>query len=146
MFKYLLAASLTALCVWSLTDSELQAKDFAVVVSAKSPVKKLSKRQVKRLYLGRSKKLPGAGKAVVIDYSQGNPWRASFYKDVIGKYGSKLESYWSKLKFTGRGQPPSQFSSVEEVIKTLESNPNAISYLPKSEVTANLKVLYQHDS
>lgn len=124
-------------------SSHLEAANLAVVMSAKSSVEKLSRRQVKKLFLGKSKKLPSGGVATVLDHQNSYAAREAFYKDVIGKHGSKLETYWSKLKFTGKGQPPKQVESVTELVTALTNDQNAISYLKKEDITGDLKIVFE---
>ena len=58
----------------------------------------------------------------------------------------QLNSYWSRLIFTGRGQPPFAVSGNSEVLEFIASNPNMIGYvdvraLQTAANLSNVKVL-----
>ena len=54
---------------------------------------------------------------------------------------SQLKSYWSKLVFTGKGQPPRDVQTDAEMIELVAGNPNIIGYVDISSVTDKVKVL-----
>jgi ABC-type phosphate transport system substrate-binding protein len=52
-----------------------------------------------------------------------------------------VKAHWSKIVFTGRGQPPRQASNASEAKKLIAENPNAIGYIDHSAVDASVRVL-----
>ena len=115
--------------------------DVVAVVSAKSPITTLSKSEVADLFLGRATRFPDGGRAEPIDQSEGTRVRDEFYATFTGKSPAQVKSYWSKIIFTGRGQPPRMVTSDAEVRKVLAANPLAIAYLERSSVDSTLKIL-----
>ena len=115
--------------------------DVVAVVSAKSPVAHLTRTEVADLFLGRSSHFPDGGHAVPIDQAEGTPARDEFYVTFTGKSAAQLKAYWSKIIFTGRGQPPRTAANDVEVRKVVAANPNAIAYLQRGAVDASVKVL-----
>jgi len=53
----------------------------------------------------------------------------------------QVKAFWSKIIFTGRGQPPKTVASSLEAKKLLVANLNAISYIDQSLVDATLRVV-----
>lgn len=116
--------------------------EIAVVVSAKSPVGNLTQEQVSQIFLGKASSFPGGQTAMPIDQSEGQAARDEFYTKVTGKSPAQLKAYWSKLIFTGKGQPPKEVPNAAEVKKLVANNPNTIAYIEKGSVDSSVKVVY----
>ena len=103
--------------------------DVVAVVSSKSPVTALSKSQTAAIFLGKASRFPNGELAVPIDQAEGSAARDQFYNNLTGKSPAQLKAYWSKIIFTGRGQPPLAVSDSDEVKQRLANNPQAIGYI-----------------
>jgi ABC-type phosphate transport system substrate-binding protein len=117
------------------------AADVVAVVSAKSPVTTLSKNQTVDIFLGKASRYPDGSQAVPIDQAEGSPARDEFYASYAGKSAAQVKAHWSKIIFTGRGQPPAEAANSAEVKKRIAANPNAIGYIEQSSVDGSVKVL-----
>ncbi len=115
--------------------------EVVVVVSAKSPVSKLTTTQVARIFLAKASTFPGDGTAVPLDQAEGAAVRNEFNSKVTGKDASQHQAYWSKLIFAGDGQPPRVVSGDEQVKRALANDPNAIGYIDIGAVDGSVKVL-----
>jgi ABC-type phosphate transport system substrate-binding protein len=124
----------------SLSSTAVIAEVVAVVAST-SPVTHLSKSQVANIFLGKSKQYPNGGPAVPIDQAEGSTGRNEFYTKASGKSPAQIKAYWSKIIFTGKGQPPKVIADSTALKQLLASNPSAISYMEQSLVDTNLKVV-----
>jgi ABC-type phosphate transport system substrate-binding protein len=121
--------------------ADVAAADVVAVVSAKSPVSTLSKNQVVDIFLGKTSHFPDGSQAVPIDQIEGSAARDEFYLKSAGKSPAQLKAHWSKIIFTGRGQPPQEVSNSAAVKKRLLENPNAIGYIEENLVDASVKVV-----
>jgi ABC-type phosphate transport system substrate-binding protein len=119
----------------------MAAAEVVAVVSAKSPVTTMTHNQVVDIFLGKSRRFPDGGPAVPIDQAEGSAARDEFYLTFAGKSAAQLNAHWSKIIFTGRGQPPKEVANGAEVKKRLAANLNAIGYLEQSQVDASVKVV-----
>jgi ABC-type phosphate transport system substrate-binding protein len=115
--------------------------DEVTVVSAKSTVTTLSKSQVADIFLGKITRFPDGTQAVAIDQSEGTLARDEFYAKIAGKSAAQMQAYWSRIIFTGRGQPPKAVPSSSEVKKLLVANPNTIGYVDPKLVDDTLRVV-----
>jgi ABC-type phosphate transport system substrate-binding protein len=115
--------------------------DVVVVVSAKSPVAPLSKNQIVDIFLGKTSHFPDGSVAVPIDQAEGAAARDEFYTGLASKSEAQLKAYWSKIIFTGRGQPPREVANGIEVKKFIAANPAAIGYIERSLVDDSVKVV-----
>ena len=128
--------------VWALAFSgTLAMADVVVVVSAKSPVTTLTKNQIADIYLGKSARFPDGSPAVPIDQAEGEAVRDEFYTNFAAKSAAQIKAHWSKIIFTGRGQPPKAVLNSGEIKQLLAHDPRAIGYIERSAVDGSVKVL-----
>lgn len=111
------------------------------VVSVRSPVTTLSKNQVADIFLGKTARFPNGSAAVPVDLAEGTAARDEFYAQFTGKSAAQLKAHWSKIIFTGRGQPPKTVPNSVDTKKLLAGNPNAIAYIDYKDVDASVRVL-----
>jgi ABC-type phosphate transport system substrate-binding protein len=136
--QYIAACSLAALGFCATASIA----DVVVVVSAKSQIVALSKGQVADIFLGKSARFPDGSPAVPIDQAEGAAVRDEFYNSITGKSAAQIKAHWSKIIFTGRGQPPKAVSSSVAARELVAANPHAISYIERSAVDGSVKVLF----
>jgi ABC-type phosphate transport system substrate-binding protein len=117
------------------------AQDVVPVVSAKSPIAHLDPTQVADIFLGKTSRFPDGSIAIPVDQAEDSPVRDRFYAQFAGKSPAQVKAYWSKIIFTGRGQPPRQAADSMEVKRIVSDNPHAIGYIDASQVDSTVKVL-----
>lgn len=115
--------------------------DIVVVVSAASPISSLSKNQVEKIFLGKSRRFPNGSRAVPLNQSEGNLERDAFYQMVSGKSPAQIKAHWAKLIFTGRGQPPKEDVSNDDVKQLLTNSGVNISYIDRTAVDDSVKIV-----
>lgn len=124
----------------SLATSTVMA-EVVPVVSSRSAVSGLSDNQVVDIFLGRTSRFPNGELAIPIDQGDGSEIRDAFYMRYASRSAAQIKAHWSKIIFTGRGQPPRQVASSDKVKKALADNPNCIGYIDRTELDANVKVV-----
>ena len=95
----------------------------------------LTKDQVADIYLGKSTA------ATPVDLPEGNATRNDFYSKATGRDAAQVKATWSRLVFTGKGQPPKEYPDAGAVKKAVAADPKAIGYIDKSAVDGSVKVL-----
>jgi hypothetical protein len=100
-----------------------------VVVSAQSPVRSVTQKDVLALYTGRTRTLPSGDVSTPIDQQRDGAARAAFYLALTGMDIARINSYWARLHFTGQVQPPQALSDDNAVIQRLRADPSGIAYL-----------------
>lgn len=113
----------------------------AVIAHPGVTVQALNAEQVSQLYLGRGVTLPDGSRVVVLDMEEGAPQRTEFSERVLGKTEQQLRSYWTRMIFTGKGQPPRTIGSVAEMLRAVAVTPGAVGYVDSNEVSGKVKVL-----
>jgi ABC-type phosphate transport system substrate-binding protein len=76
-----------------------------------------------------------------IDLSESASTRSEFYSRYLGQSPSQIKAHWSKLIFTGRGQPPPTVSSEDAMADRVAENPDAIGYLSSDFLDDRLQVV-----
>jgi len=133
---------LVAIAIALGMSSAVAEADVVAVVSAKSPIAALDKSQVADIFLGKASRFPNGLQAVPIDQAEGSAVRDEFYGKVVGKTAAQIKAYWSKIIFTGRGQPPTSVSNSIEMKKRISDNPAAIGYIDRSLVDDSLRIVF----
>ncbi len=134
--------SKTAICgALFLTLSNVAASDVVVVVADDSPLESLSRARLADIYLGRVHRMPNGTPVVPLDQQEVSAAHAKFYEKYLGKTPAQVKGHWSKLIFTGRGQPPRAVPDAETMAAIVADNPNAIGYVDSASVDRGLRVL-----
>jgi ABC-type phosphate transport system substrate-binding protein len=115
--------------------------DVVAVVSAKSTITTLSKSQLADIFLGKVSRLPNGARVVAIDQAEDAPARAEFYLKLADRSAPQMKAYWSKIRFTGRGQPPEEVHSSADMKKRIAADPAAIGYIEESLVDDSVRVV-----
>ena len=136
-FKYsrFLRSALLFAC---LADAPVCAADLVVIVSARNPVATLRADQVAAIFLGQSARFPDGTEAVPYDLSIGTPMRDEFYARVTNKTPALLKAHWSKMVFTGRGQPPAELPDSAAVRRKVADDIGAIGYIERGALDGSV--------
>jgi ABC-type phosphate transport system substrate-binding protein len=116
-----------------------RADDLVVVVSARSPVAALRADQVAAIFLGQAPRFPNGLPATALDQPIGSAERDQFYLRVAGKTPALLKAHWSKMVFTGRGQPPRELAGSAEVRKAVAEDPALIGYIEREALDPSVR-------
>jgi ABC-type phosphate transport system substrate-binding protein len=111
--------------------------DVVVVMAAGSSA--LTKDQVAAIYLGRSTDLKP------VDQPEGTPIRDEFYKKATDRDAAQVKAVWSRIVFTGKGQPPKEAADAAAVKKAVAADPKAVGYVDKAAVDGSVKVVLSLD-
>ena len=120
------------LLLGALAGMPAGAADLVVIVSARNPVAALRADQVAAIFLGQSARFPDGAEAVPYDMRLGAALRDEFYARVTNKNPALLKAHWSKMVFTGRGQPPAELPDSAAVRRRVAEDPEAIGYIERS--------------
>lgn len=128
------------LVLLALASQGVQAQ-VAVIVSPQSTATALTQDQVASLFLGKSDSLPGAGTALLLDQPASSAVRETFYTKATGKSPAQVKATWSRLVFSGKGNPPKEMGDSMAIKKAVATTANAVGYVEKNAVDGSVKVL-----
>jgi ABC-type phosphate transport system substrate-binding protein len=114
---------------------------FKVIIHDSNPVRSMSRADVASLFLRKKTQWPSGAHATPVDLSDSSAARAAFSQAVLQKSVSGVKSYWRHLVFAGRGVPPSEKSSEQDVVQVVKSDPNAIGYVSGAADLSGTRVL-----
>lgn len=112
-----------------------------VVVSADSPLRSISQKEVLALYTGRARTHLGGVPATPLDQRRDGPAREAFYQALTGMDIGRINTYWARLHYTGQVQPPQPVHDDAAVVQRLRGDPSAIGYLTHEPQDTGLRVL-----
>ena len=115
--------------------------DFYIVVHAGNPQRTLTQKEAVDLFMGRSRAFANGDFALIFDLPRDNPRRAAFYQALTGMSVAQVNSYWSRLMFSGQTMPPQPLPSEAAMLDVVRRNPSAIGYLPQAPADASLRVV-----
>jgi ABC-type phosphate transport system substrate-binding protein len=141
--KRLLLFAMLLLALAALPGHANDAAGIVVIVNPQSGVDKLSRDEIIDIFLGRFRKLPGGKVALPIDVAESSAERARFYQLLVKKSPAEMSSYWARLVFSGQTSPPFQVPDAKTALELVQSSPNAIAYMDRAAVTANVKVVFE---
>jgi ABC-type phosphate transport system substrate-binding protein len=137
--SYRLRTRLAATLLLGVLCAPAPAAELVVIVSARSPVSALRPDQVAAIFLGQSARFPDGAEAVPLDQRIGTPLRDEFYLRVTSKTPPLLKAWWSKMVFTGRGQPPAEVADSAAVRRRVADNPGMVGYIDRSALDASVR-------
>jgi len=136
MKKLIILFTLLNICSFA---SYAIAKPISVIVNAENSTESLTKKQLIDLYMGRFVAFPDNQTAQPLDTLTPEDLRALFYKRLVNMQLSRVNAYWSRVRFTGRASPPEQHQNEQTVLDFITNNPNAIGYVFSESLTQENK-------
>ncbi len=130
------------LMIFVLLLGSLQASpQYAVVVSKKSNLPQLTRKQIKDLFLMK-RHFIGDVKVIPVNVTSTQALRKAFEEKILQIQREQLNQYWVKKHFQGINPPVTQSSenSIKLFVKNVDG---AIGYLPIHKIDDELKVLYE---
>jgi ABC-type phosphate transport system substrate-binding protein len=126
----------TMVMVSALSSITLPAyAELVIVVNPQNDIKSMSNSQAAQYFLG------GSVQFTPLEQASGSPIRLEFYKKVLEKEPPQVQAIWARIVFTGKGKPPKEYKTSEEIKKAIRENINAIGYIEKSAVDDSVKVV-----
>lgn len=125
----------------SVAAAQSVAESVVIVAGAACPLQTLSRSQAVAYFTGRLRTLPGGEPVQPLDLPLDHPARERFYRLLTGLGLAQINSYWSRLAFSGQMQPPQVAASEAELVRLLRANPRALGYLPRSPDDERLRTL-----
>ena len=133
----------TFILLLAVSIFSIQAKEpLVVVVNKANPINKLSRSELIDLFMGKYVAFPNDVKAIPVELTSDNETKVEFYQNLVGMPMSRVNAYWSRLRFTGRKRAVVFRPNESDLIAFIIANEQAIGYVPQSLITEDLKVVY----
>lgn len=115
--------------------------DIYVIVNPSNNLKPLSHKEAVDLFMGRTRMFPNGDYVLACDLPRDHVVRAGFYQSLTGMTQAQLNSYWSRLMFTGQVMPPQTITNETAVVDMVKRNPGAIGYVSVDPTDKGVRVV-----
>lgn len=126
---------------FNLHATAAHAGEMAIIVNPGAGVDSLSEEDIVRIFLGKSTTYPNDANVTPLARKEGTDIRNQFDSSILHKNASQVKAYWAQQVFTGRGTPPDEYASDDEIKKLVASNPGMIGYIESSAADSTVKVV-----
>lgn len=113
-----------------------------LVVIGHSSLPKTDRVTLQRLYTGRIVSI-GAQTVTPLNLPPGSAARDDFLQMVMEQNEEQYTGYWLVRRYVGKGSPPRELGSIDEVVKHVLANPGAVGYVPLSKVPPGANVIFK---
>lgn len=101
----------------------------------------ITTKDVVRMFLGKQKRFSDGQESIPVHQDKNQSSRTTFVSDILKKDEAQLKAFWSRLIFTGKGNPPKSAGTDADILKLVASNPNLIGYIDSSLVDGSVKAI-----
>ena len=117
---------------------------YRIIVNPKNPTFSVDRQFASQSFLKKIVTWSHGGVIRPVDLALDSPTRRKFTEDVLGRSVSAVKSYWLQIVFSGRGVPPPELSSDEDVVRYVLREPGAIGYVSSGADLRGARVLVVH--
>lgn len=135
------AAAALILAVSAVAAEEPQAPAFQLIAHPSVHVTSLRRAHVAEVFLKTRVKWDDGRRIFPVDQPIRSAIRAAFLKAVYDKEPRLILRYWQRKIFSGRGHPPPELRSEEEVIEYVRKTPGAIGYVAAGTAPEGVRVI-----
>lgn len=114
----------------------------ALVIVAHGSVPKTDLATVQRLYTGRILSI-AEQPALPVNLPPGHPLRQQFLETYLEQTEEQYTGYWLVRRYVGKGTPPREMATVEEILRFVGGTPGAVAYLPQSRIPKGANVVFR---
>lgn len=135
-------ATTVLVCVLGFAGMAHAQTDFVVVVHETNPASSMSRAEVAKLFLKKTKKWEGGLRIAPVDQAPGRSARKAFTKEIHGRPVPAIKGYWQKMIFSGQSTPPPELESDRQVLDYVRRSSGGIGYVSAGTSLGNgIKVL-----
>src|SRR6266436_1240611 len=138
MLRYVLAVALVLLLLAPAVSAPEPSP--LVVVVHRSRHDDISLPDLAQVYLRRKRFWDDGTPIVPLNLPAGTPLRLAFSRAVLRRSEADLADYWNRQYFYGV-LPPATLASTAAVLRYVAADPNAVGYVPLSEVDDSVTVV-----
>lgn len=117
------------------------AGELHVIVGGDSPVKRISRRQLARIYLKKTLINDQGIPWTPLNLEAAHPLRQAFSQALFKQFPEEMEAYWNVQYFQGVS-PPYVVGSEKAVVSFIAATPGAIGYIAPCRLDSGVKVVY----
>jgi ABC-type phosphate transport system substrate-binding protein len=132
--------------VWTV-PAIASGQGFKIVVNESNSSETITKQQLENIFMKQMSTWSNGQPVIPVDQTAASSTRQGFSKVIFGRDTSAIKSYWQRQIFSGRGVPPPEKASDDEVLAFVGVNSGAIGYVSSdARVGSGVKVLEISDN
>jgi len=137
------AAIIVILTILALTVPAIAGgQSFKIVANGANGAETISKQQLEDIFMKKAGAWSDGQPVIPVDQSASSSTRHGFSKVIFGRDTNAIKSYWQRQIFSGRGVPPPEKGSDDEVLAFVRVNSGAIGYVSSdADIGSGVKVL-----
>ena len=117
-------------------------QSFKVVVNEGNSTVSMSKQALSRFFLKQTTTWVNGTTAIPVDQAADSGIREAFSQEIHNRDVKAIKSFWQRQIFSGRGVPPTEKTTDEEVIVFVQATPGAVGYVSlDAKLETGVKVL-----
>jgi ABC-type phosphate transport system substrate-binding protein len=125
----------------ALAQTQAPVPAFRVIVHPGNSQTHLGRDFVAQAFLRKTARWPSGETIRPVDQDSDSPARRRFSSDVLHRSVAAVRSYWQQLIFSGRGLPPPELDSDQDVLRYVARNAGAIGYVSGNSELSGVKVV-----
>jgi ABC-type phosphate transport system substrate-binding protein len=114
---------------------------YRVIVNAANPAAKLDRQFVAEAFLKKRTRWDDDRAIQPVDLGQKTSARGAFSHDILGRDVVSVRRYWAQRVFSGRGVPPPELATENDVVKFVATHSGAIGYVSAGAALAGVKAV-----
>ncbi|HTV21623.1 MAG TPA: twin-arginine translocation signal domain-containing protein [Polyangiaceae bacterium] len=141
MLKWSAAAAAGALVSFPARFAQAEPTRLAIVVAQHSPLKALTRFELKKLYLGAHITDPSGERIVPFHQAASSPDRVAFEEKVLGMSPDEAASYWIDRKIRGQSGAPKAVGSAELVQRVVSKLEHSLAYVRLDQLRPEVRAI-----
>jgi hypothetical protein len=126
------ALVLAVWCVFAppaLAEAQPSSALYQIIVNPQNPLVSVDREFATQSFLKKVVTWDNGSVIRPVDLVADSAVRRQFSEQVLGRSVSAVRSYWLQIIFSGRGVPPPELSSDDEVVRYVLREPGAMGYV-----------------
>lgn len=114
--------------------------DIIVIANKDAPQKKLSMNEIQKIFTGKTT-MWSSNEKIIIALLKDDQIHKAFLKKYVKRNASQFKNTWRQMVFTGKGDTPKKFATIEELITFVSGNRLAIGYITNSASDDKIRII-----
>jgi ABC-type phosphate transport system substrate-binding protein len=108
------------------------ARTYRVIVHPSNTATAVDRRFLAQAFLKKITQWPDGETIRPVDLQRDSSIRGQFTDDILARSTAAVRSYWQQMIFAGRGVPPPELGSDDEVVRFVLRQPGSVGYVSAS--------------
>ena len=121
-------------------SAHFETEEVLVISHPANPVTALAKEELQRIFLNKLRRWQDGTRIIPVTLETGQI-HEQFLETYVHKTRIQFSLFWKRIIFTGKGIPPTTFSTEIEVVAYVSGTPGAIGYVSSQTPLDGAEVL-----